>query len=54
VRASFEAGESIWTENSYKFEAAGIARLGAAVHLRVREQWVDHTARFALTLFERT
>jgi L-histidine Nalpha-methyltransferase len=54
VRVWFDAGESIWTENSYKFEPDGIARLGARVDLALREQWIDRPAGFALTLFERT
>ena len=48
----FTAGESIWTESSYKYETDGVNALGAAVGLAVRAQWVDERDRFALTAFE--
>ena len=47
----FEAGESIWTESSYKYETAEIAAIGAAAGFSVAQQWVDARASFALTLF---
>ena len=49
----FEAGESIWTESSYKYEAPGLAAMGARAGLTTRAQWIDEDARFALTLFGR-
>jgi L-histidine Nalpha-methyltransferase len=51
-RATFERGESIWTESSYKFEPRGLVQLGARAGLTVVEQWVDASAGFALTLFQ--
>jgi dimethylhistidine N-methyltransferase len=46
------AGDTIWTESSYKYRDSEIAeRLGAA-GFRAIEQWVDFDARFALTLAE--
>ena len=48
----FAAGESIWTESSYKFRTDGVHELGAAAGLAVRGQWVDERDRFALTGFE--
>jgi uncharacterized SAM-dependent methyltransferase len=45
--------ESIWTESSYKYETAGVGRLGAAAGLSVAAQWIDAVDRFALTLFTR-
>jgi L-histidine Nalpha-methyltransferase len=45
------AGESIWTESSYKFEPEQFAGLGAGARFAVREQWVEAHARFALSLF---
>jgi uncharacterized SAM-dependent methyltransferase len=48
---TFERGESIWTESSYKFQPRGLVHLGARAGLAVVEQWVDGTAAFALTLF---
>jgi L-histidine Nalpha-methyltransferase len=49
---SFDAGESIWTESSYKYEPADVAAMGARAGFRVRDQWIDEPGRFALTLFE--
>ena len=48
----FAAGESIWTESSYKYEAEGIAALGMQVGFDCRDQWVDQRARFAVTAFD--
>ncbi|MDE3155123.1 MAG: L-histidine N(alpha)-methyltransferase [Acidobacteriota bacterium] len=50
--ATFAAGETIWTESSYKYDRAGIAALVGPAGFRQREQWIDPDARFALTLFE--
>ena len=49
---AFEAGESIWTESSYKYTEAEIADLGRAAGFSIARQWVDGDAAFALTLFE--
>lgn len=45
-----EAGETIWTESSYKYEPAGISALVEQVGFARRCQWVDGAGRFALTL----
>jgi dimethylhistidine N-methyltransferase len=50
----FRAGEWIWTESSYKFEALGVRRMGEAAGFATRTQWIEPIARFALTLFEVT
>ena len=50
---AFEAGESIWTESSYKYEAEQIVAMGAAAGLSLAHQWIDDRGRFALTLFAR-
>jgi dimethylhistidine N-methyltransferase len=52
VRIHFAAGESIWTESSYKYTADGLRRLGTAHGFTVTKQWIDDQAQFALTLFE--
>ncbi len=52
VRIGFEAGESIWTESSYKYTEAEIADLGRVAGFSIARQWVDRDAAFALTLFE--
>jgi len=48
---AFEAGEYIWTENSYKYTPEEVVRLGEAVGFRSQQQWIDADARFSLTLF---
>jgi uncharacterized SAM-dependent methyltransferase len=52
VRVHFAAGESIWTESSYKYSADRLQRLGMAHGFTVTKQWIDNEAKFALTLFE--
>ncbi len=51
LRVRFGAGERIWTESSYKYDAAQIGDMGIATGFAVAEQWVDQEAGFALTLF---
>jgi L-histidine N-alpha-methyltransferase len=48
---SFEQGERIWTESSYKYEPSRIEQMGLAAGFEMTEQWIDGDARFALTLF---
>jgi dimethylhistidine N-methyltransferase len=52
VRLRFDAGETIWTESSYKYTEAGIAALGRGAGFSLIDQWIDRDAAFALTLFE--
>jgi dimethylhistidine N-methyltransferase len=47
----FEAGERIHTENSYKYEKAGIEELASRCDLRVIELFTDENDWFALALF---
>ena len=49
---AFEDGESIWTENSYKYYPEDADRLGLDAGFRPVDQWVDGVGQFALTLFE--
>ena len=51
LRFRLAAGETIWTESSYKFEAAGVRQLVEPAGFAQRHQWIDEEARFALTLF---
>lgn len=51
IDCQFDAGESIWTESSYKYDMAELAAFGAAAGLSAAAQWVDDDARFALTLY---
>jgi dimethylhistidine N-methyltransferase len=47
---TFNCGERIWTESSYKYEPDGIVEMGAEAGFAARDQWVDREAGFALTL----
>jgi dimethylhistidine N-methyltransferase len=44
----FRAGESIHTENSYKYDAAEFARRAAGCGLRADETWTDENGYFAV------
>jgi L-histidine N-alpha-methyltransferase len=46
------AGETIWTESSYKYEPETIVRMLERAAFRPVEQWIDAGDRFALTLVE--
>jgi dimethylhistidine N-methyltransferase len=45
-----EDGESIWTESSYKYTTAQIARALEQAGFKLVEQWIDEAGGFALTL----
>ena len=47
-----EAGETIWTESSYKYRPPDIAPMLERSGFGVRAQWIDAVDRFALTLAE--
>jgi L-histidine N-alpha-methyltransferase len=51
ITVRFDPGETIWTESSYKYEPDEIASRGARAGFRLLRQWIDSSARFALTLF---
>jgi L-histidine Nalpha-methyltransferase len=48
---SFTRGERIWTESSYKYDAAQIEEMGVLAGFAPTHQWIEPSARFALTLF---
>lgn len=50
VDVTFQAGESIWTESSYKYAASDLEQMVEDGGFRCRRQWVDADAAFALTL----
>ena len=52
LRIHFAAGESIWTESSYKYTETAIVGMGANAGFAATKQWVDGEARFALTLLQ--
>ncbi len=49
---SFEPGETIWTESSYKFQQSDIHRLAEKAGFGIRQQWVDREWPFAETLMQ--
>ncbi len=51
LRTTFRAGESIWTESSYKYTEEGVTELGQRAGFEHAARWIDPDARFALTLF---
>ena len=44
---TFEAGETIHTENSYKYDVPAIEALAAAAGLRIEKSWTDSRGWFA-------
>jgi L-histidine N-alpha-methyltransferase len=49
---TMEAGESIWTESSYKYEPAGVVDALRRAGFGLVNQWIDRADGFALTLVE--
>ena len=50
LEVSFDDGESIWTESSYKYQPAGVVGMLERAGFARVEQWTDHRDGFALTL----
>jgi L-histidine Nalpha-methyltransferase len=50
---AFAAGESIHTENSYKYRLSEIDALASAAGLRVEQRWLDQDVRFSVNLLTR-
>jgi len=50
----FAAGETIHTENSYKYSVEDIRALGRRAHLALHRTWFDRQHYFLLGLFRRT
>src|SRR3954463_1508286 len=44
VEVSFAAGERIWTESSYKYDAAQIEDMGVEAGFAIAHQWIEPTA----------
>jgi L-histidine Nalpha-methyltransferase len=49
---TFGAGETIWTESSYKYEPDALIAMLARAGFGPLDQWIDAEDRFALTLVE--
>lgn len=54
LEVPFTAGETIHTENSYKYSVAEIEALASAAGLLIEHQWLDAEALFSLNLFAPT
>jgi dimethylhistidine N-methyltransferase len=52
LEVRFEAGETIWTESSYKYQPDAVIAMLDRASFRLLGQWIDEGARFALTLVE--
>jgi len=52
IEFAMRAGELIWTESSFKFQAHQIAQRIEGCGFRTSGQWIDEGDRFALTLSE--
>lgn len=50
LEVPFEAGETIHTESSYKFDPDQIAELAAGAGMEVRRSWFDRARRFSSNL----
>jgi len=50
LEVDFAAGELIHTENSYKYDQAGIERLAAATDFNLSRTWLDSQERFSSNL----
>jgi len=51
LELEFDAGESIWTESSYKYQPEQVRQFGAEAGFGTATQWIDQRAGFALTRF---
>jgi L-histidine N-alpha-methyltransferase len=51
LELEFAAGETIWTESSYKYEPDQVRNFGADAGFSAATQWIDPRARFAVTRF---
>jgi uncharacterized SAM-dependent methyltransferase len=50
LEVEFAAGELIHTENSYKYDRAGIEKLAAATGFKYSRTWLDSQERFSSNL----
>jgi len=50
IEVAFEAGETIHTENSYKFDLEQVAALAAGAGFELRRTWTDAAGRFLSSL----
>jgi L-histidine N-alpha-methyltransferase len=50
IDITLRAGETIWTESSYKYDEADVRRTLDRAGFHTKAQWIDAESRFALTL----
>jgi uncharacterized SAM-dependent methyltransferase len=50
ISVSFNPGDRIWTESSYKYTPEGILAMSERAGFDQQRQWLDEDGRFALTL----
>jgi uncharacterized SAM-dependent methyltransferase len=50
LEVAFEAGETIWTESSYKYRPDDVQKILERAGFSRVAQWIDEAAGFALTL----
>jgi dimethylhistidine N-methyltransferase len=51
LEITFQAGETIWSESSHKFDPAEVVKMGQLAGFGCEAQWVDEEWPFAQTLF---
>jgi uncharacterized SAM-dependent methyltransferase len=51
LSVNFAEGERVHTENSYKYDLAGLAALASATGFRLARTWLDEGRRFSSNLF---
>lgn len=51
-RISFEAGETIWTESSYKYDEDALETLVTSAGFRITRLWTDGAARFRVAYLD--
>ncbi|HJU53462.1 MAG TPA: L-histidine N(alpha)-methyltransferase, partial [Pyrinomonadaceae bacterium] len=51
MEIEFEAGERVHTENSYKYDLAGLSELAAATGYTRARTWLDEREQFSSNLF---
>jgi dimethylhistidine N-methyltransferase len=52
ARIPFEAGETIWTESSYKYDDETLEQLVASAGFAITRLWTDEAARFHVALLD--
>ncbi len=51
ITVAFTAGETIWTESSFKFDLPRLDAMAHAAGFSIARQWIDHAARYSVSQF---